>query len=29
MPAGEHFGLIDPQHPAFAAVLEAVRTLAP
>lgn len=29
IPACEHFGLIDPEHPAFAVVLEAVRTLAP
>jgi len=29
IPACEHFGLIDPEHPAFAVVLEALRTLAP
>lgn len=29
IPACEHFGLIDPEHPAFAVVLDAVRTLSP
>jgi acetyl esterase/lipase len=29
IPACEHFGLIDPDHPAFALVLDAVRSLAP
>lgn len=29
IPACEHYGLIDPEHPAFAVVLEAVRSLAP
>jgi pimeloyl-ACP methyl ester carboxylesterase len=29
IPACEHFGLIDPEHPAFAVVLSAVRSLAP
>ena len=29
IPACEHFGLIDPEHPAFAVVLDAVRSLAP
>jgi acetyl esterase/lipase len=29
IPACDHFGLIDPEHPAFAVVLDAVRSLAP
>lgn len=29
IPGCEHFGLIDPAHPAFEVVLDAVRTLAP
>ena len=29
IPACDHFGLIDPEHPAFAVVLSAVRSLAP
>jgi acetyl esterase/lipase len=29
IPACDHFGLIDPEHPAFAVVLRAVRSLAP
>jgi len=29
IPACEHFGLIDPEHPAFAVVLDAVRALTP
>ena len=29
IPACEHFALIDPEHPAFAMVLDSVRSLAP